>query len=58
MGSHKRDLLPGRIVEVGRGLHHKHRGVAVAKIEVSSGFYLCLLSGMVPNPSIEVPGIG
>jgi hypothetical protein len=38
------------------GLHHKYLGVAVAKIEASSGFYLCPLSSLVPNPSIKCRG--
>jgi hypothetical protein len=56
IGSRKRDLLPGRIVEVGVGLRHKYRGIAVTKIEASSGFYLCPLSSMVPNPSMKRRG--
>jgi hypothetical protein len=56
MGSGKRDRLSGRIEEVGMGLHHKYRGVAVAKIEASSGFYLCPLASLVPNPSMKCRG--
>jgi hypothetical protein len=51
IGSRKGDRLSGRIVEVGMGLRHKYRGIAVAKIEASSGFYLCPLSSLVPNLS-------
>jgi hypothetical protein len=54
IGSRKRDLLPGRIVEMGMGLHHKYRGVA--KIKASSGFYLCPLSSLVPNHLIKYQG--
>jgi hypothetical protein len=53
IGSHKGDLLPGKIVEVGMGLRHKYRGVAVAKIKAPSGFYLCPLFRLVPNPSMK-----
>jgi hypothetical protein len=56
IGSGKRDRLSGRIMEVGMGLYHKYRGVAVAKIEASSGFYLCPLSSLVPNPSMKCRG--
>jgi hypothetical protein len=56
IGSGKGDRLSGRIVEVGMGLRHKYRGVAVAKIKASSGFYLCPLSSMVPNPSMKCRG--
>jgi hypothetical protein len=56
MGSGKRDRLSGRIVEVGMGLHHKYRGIAAAKIEASSGFYLCPLASLVPNPSMKCRG--
>jgi hypothetical protein len=57
MGNRKGDLLPGRIVKVGMGLRHKYRGVAVAKIAASSGFYLCPLSRLVPNPSMKCRGL-
>jgi hypothetical protein len=50
------DRLSGRIVEVGMGLRHKYRGIAVAKIEASSGFYLCPLASLVPNPSMKCRG--
>jgi hypothetical protein len=56
IGSRKQDLLPGKIAEVGMGLHHKYRGIAVAKIKTSSGFYLCPLSSLVPNPSMKCRG--
>jgi hypothetical protein len=56
IGSRKRDRLSGKIVEVGMGLYHKYRGIAVAKIEASSGFYLCPLSSLVPNPSMKCRG--
>jgi hypothetical protein len=56
IGSGKRDRLSGRIVEVGMGLRHKYRGIAVAKIKAPSGFYLCPLSSMVPNPSMKCRG--
>jgi hypothetical protein len=56
IGSGKRDRLSGRIMEVGMGLYHKYRGVVVAKIEASSGFYLCPLSSLVPNPSMKCRG--
>jgi hypothetical protein len=56
MGNRKRDMLSGRIVEVGMGLYHKYRGVAVAKIKASSGMYLCPLSRLVPNPSTKCRG--
>jgi hypothetical protein len=56
IGNRKGDRLSGRIVEVGMGLHHKYRGIAVAKIEASSGFYLCPLSSLVPNPSMKCRG--
>jgi hypothetical protein len=56
MGNGKRDRLSGKIVEVGMGLHHKYRGVAVAKIEAPSGFYLCPLSLLVPNLSMKCRG--
>jgi hypothetical protein len=56
IGSGKRDRLSGRIVEVGMGLRHKYRGTAVAKIKVPSGFYLCPLSSLVPNPSMKCQG--
>jgi hypothetical protein len=56
MGSGKGDRLSGKIVEVGMGLRHKCRGIAVAKIKASSGFYLCLLSRLVPNPSMKCRG--
>jgi hypothetical protein len=56
IGNRKGGRLSGRIVEVGMGLHHKYRGIAVAKIDASSGFYLCPLSSLVPNPSIKCRG--
>jgi hypothetical protein len=56
MGNRKGDRLPGKIVEVGMGLHHKYRGIAVAKIAASSGFYLCPLSRLVSNPSMKCRG--
>jgi hypothetical protein len=56
IGIHKRDRLSGRIVEVGMGLNHKYRGVAVAKIKASSGFYLCPLSRLIPSPSMKRRG--
>jgi hypothetical protein len=56
IGNHKGDRLSGRIVEMGMGLHHKYRGIAVAKIEAPSGFYLCPLSSLVPNPSMKRRG--
>jgi hypothetical protein len=56
MGNHKADRLSGRIVAVGMGLRYKYRGVAVAKINASSGFYLCPLSRLVPNPSMKCRG--
>jgi multisubunit Na+/H+ antiporter MnhB subunit len=58
IGSGKRDRLSGRIVEVGMGLHHKYRGMEVAKIEASSGFYLCLcpLASLIPDPSMKCRG--
>jgi hypothetical protein len=43
-------------MEVGMGLYHKYRGVAVAKIQASSGMYLCPLSSLVPNPSMKCLG--
>jgi hypothetical protein len=52
----KGDRLSGKIVEVGMGLHHKYRGIAVAKTEASSGFYLCPLASLVPNPSMKCRG--
>jgi hypothetical protein len=56
MGKCKGERLPGKIVEVGMGLRHKYRGIAVAKIKASSGFYLCPLSRLVPNPSMKCQG--
>jgi hypothetical protein len=56
IGSCKRDRLSGRIVEVGMGLHHKYRGVPVAKIKAESGVYLCPLSSLVPRPSMKCRG--
>jgi hypothetical protein len=56
IGNGKRDRLSGRIVEVGMGLCHKYRGVAVAKIKASSGMYLCPLSSLVPNPFMKCRG--
>jgi hypothetical protein len=56
MGNHKADRLSGKIVEVGMGLRHKYQGVAVAKVAASSGFYLCPLSRLVPNPSMKCRG--
>jgi hypothetical protein len=56
IGSSKRDRLSGNIIEVGMGLYHKYRGMAAAKIEASSGFYLCPLSSLVPNPSMKCRG--
>ncbi|MDR2797348.1 MAG: hypothetical protein LBB80_03300 [Treponema sp.] len=56
MGSGKRDRLSGDIIEVGMGLYHKYRGMAVAKIKASSGMYLCPLSSLVPNPSMRCRG--
>jgi hypothetical protein len=56
IGNRKGDRLSGKIVEVGMGLHHKYRGIAVAKIEAASGFYLCPLSSLVPNPSMKCRG--
>jgi hypothetical protein len=53
IGTNKQDRLSGRIVKVGMGLHHKYRGIAVAKIEASSGFYLCHLSSLGSNPSMK-----
>jgi hypothetical protein len=41
---------------MGMGLRHKYRGVTVAKIKASSGFYLCPLSSLVPNPSMKCRG--
>jgi hypothetical protein len=48
--------LSGKIVEVGMGLRHKYRGIAVAKIEASSGFYLCPVASLVPNPFMKCRG--
>jgi hypothetical protein len=56
MGNRKGGRLSGRIVEVGMGLQHKYRGIAVAKIKVPSGFYLCPLSRLVPHPSMKCRG--
>jgi hypothetical protein len=56
MGSSKGDRLSGKIVEVGMGLYHKYQGVVVAKIKAPSGFYLCPLSRLVPNPSMKCRG--
>jgi hypothetical protein len=56
IGSRERDRLSRRIVEVGMGFHHKYRGIAVAKVEVSSAFYLCPLSSLLPNPSMKCRG--
>jgi hypothetical protein len=56
IGNRKEDRLSGKIVEVGMVLHHKYRGIAVAKIKASSGFYLCPLSSLVPNPSMKCRG--
>jgi hypothetical protein len=56
MGNRKGDRLSGRIVEVGMGLRHKYQGVVVAKIAAPSGFYLCPLSWLVPNPSMKCRG--
>jgi hypothetical protein len=56
MGNRKGDMLSGKIVEVGMGLRHKYREIAVAKIVAPSGFYLCPLSRLVPNPSIKCRG--
>jgi hypothetical protein len=56
IGSGKRDRLSGNIVEVGMGLYHKYRGIAVAKIKASSGMYLCPLSSLVPNLSMKCRG--
>jgi hypothetical protein len=56
MGNRKGDRLSGKIVEVGMGLRHKYQGVAVAKVAASSGFYLCPLSSLVPNPSMKCQG--
>jgi hypothetical protein len=56
IGSRKRDHLSGRIVAVGMGLHHKYRGMAVAKIKAPSGVYLCHLSSLVPFPPMRCRG--
>jgi hypothetical protein len=56
MGNRKKDRLLGRIAEVGMGLRHKYRGVAVAKVKADSGVYLCPLSSLVPNPSMKCRG--
>jgi hypothetical protein len=56
IGKCKGDRLSGRIVEAGMGLRHKYRGVAVAKIAAPSGFYLCPLSRLIPNPSMKCRG--
>jgi hypothetical protein len=56
IGNRKGDRLSGRIVEVGMGLRHKYREIAVTKIEAPSGFYLCPLSTLVPNPSMKCRG--
>jgi hypothetical protein len=56
IGNRKRDRLSGRIVEVGIGLRHKYRGMAVAKVKAASGFYLCPLSSLAPNPSMKCRG--
>jgi hypothetical protein len=56
IGNRKGDRLPGKIVEMGMGLRHKYRGIAVAKIEAPSGFYLCPLSSLVSNPSMRCRG--
>jgi hypothetical protein len=56
MGNRKGDMLSGKIVEVGMGLYHKYRGIAVAKIKTPSGFYLCPLSRLIPNPSMKCRG--
>jgi hypothetical protein len=56
MGNRKQDRLLGRIVGVGMGLHHKYRGMEVAKVKADSGFYLCPLSSLVPRPSMECRG--
>jgi hypothetical protein len=53
VGNRRGDRLPGRIAEVGMGLRGKYRGIAVAKIIASSGFYLCPLSSLVPDPSVK-----
>jgi hypothetical protein len=56
IGNRKGDRLSGRIVEVGMGLRHKYRGMAVAKVKAVSGFYLCPFSSLVPNPSMKCRG--
>jgi hypothetical protein len=56
IGSGKGDRLSGRIVAVRMGLRHKYRRIGVAKIDASSGFYLCPLSSLVPNPSMKCRG--
>jgi hypothetical protein len=56
IGSRKRDRLSGRIMAVGMGLHHKYRGMAVAKIKAASGFYLCPLSSLGPRPYMKCRG--
>jgi hypothetical protein len=56
IGNRKRDRLLGRIVEVGMGLRHKYRGVAVAKVKAAPGFYLWPLSSLVPNSSMKCRG--
>jgi hypothetical protein len=56
IGSRKRNHLLGRIVAVDMGLHHKYRGMAVAKIEAESGVYLCPLSSLAPHLSMKCRG--
>jgi hypothetical protein len=56
IGNRTGGRLSGRMVEVGMGLRQKYRGIAVAKIKAPSGFYLCPLTRLVPNPSMKCRG--
>jgi hypothetical protein len=56
IGRGRGDRLSGRIVELGMGLRGKYRGIPVAKIEASSGFYLCPLSRLTPDSAAEWRG--
>jgi hypothetical protein len=53
---YKRDRLSGSIIEVGMGIRDKYQGIPVAKIKTDSGYYLCPLDKLIPNPQMKCRG--
>jgi hypothetical protein len=55
-GHHKRDRSTGCVVEVGMGIRNKYQDIPVAKIKGDSGYYLCPLDKLIPNPQMKCRG--